>query len=82
MLRSDSILEQEVAAELASDIACRAERIGIAVKGGIVTLSGAVADPYLRAAAVRAVKRVFGVEGVDPQFDTRGTSTALASASE
>ncbi len=69
MLRSDLVLEQNVAAELASDTACQMAKIGVAVKNGIVTLSGSVNDPSLKGAALRAVKRVFGVDGVAEHFE-------------
>jgi osmotically-inducible protein OsmY len=77
MLRSDSALERDVAAELACDAVCRMAKIRIAVKNGIVTLSGCVADPALQMAAVRADKRVFGVDGIDSRFETSPRSDQL-----
>jgi osmotically-inducible protein OsmY len=69
MLRSDAVLERDVAAELACDGACKSANIAIAVNNGIVTLSGTVSDRALQLAAVRAVKRVFGVEGINARLE-------------
>jgi len=86
MLRSDSVLERDVAAELACDAACKLASIAIAVKNGIVTLSGSVPDAAIRMAALRAAKRVFGVEGVNARLEIaaavpRTSTTAIGSSS-
>jgi osmotically-inducible protein OsmY len=70
MLRSDDALEREVAAELAADRACCSAPIEVRVNNGHVTLSGVIADAGIKTAAVRAVKRVYGVDGVHSRFHT------------
>ncbi len=77
MLRSDSVLAKDIAQEFAADVQCSEAKISFDVHNGVVTLSGRVADPTLRAAAVRAVKRVYGVEGVDPQTDVEAAAATV-----
>lgn len=77
MLRADVVLAREVSEELAGDAACKLAEIGVSVRKGVVTLSGIVPDSSLKMAAVRATKRVFGVEGVVARIEI---SPALTSA--
>lgn len=69
MLRSDDALELEVSAELAADAVCRNMAIGVGVKNGVVTLSGTAVDPVVKSAAIRAARRVYGIEGVHSRFE-------------
>lgn len=63
-MKTDLQLKSDVTAELVWDPTVNATRIGVAVKEGIVTLSGQV-DTYLQKHAVeRAVRRVGGVRGI------------------
>lgn len=63
-MKSDEQLKTDVAAELAWDPAVNATGIGVAIRNGIVTLSGEV-DTYMHKHAVeRAVRRVSGVRGI------------------
>jgi osmotically-inducible protein OsmY len=63
-MKTDLQLKSDVTAELAWTPAINATRIGVAVKNGIVTLSGEV-ETYLQKHAVeRAVRRVSGVRGI------------------
>lgn len=63
-MKPDQQLKSDVIAELAWTPAVNATNIGVAVKNGIVTLSGEV-DTYLqKQAAERAVRRVSGVRGI------------------
>ena len=63
-MKTDLQLKSDVTDELAWDPRVNAARIGVAVKDGIVTLSGQV-DTYLQKHAVeRAVRRVGGVRGI------------------
>ena len=64
MALDDMDLKSDVAAELAWDAAIDPRKVGIAVKDGIVTLSGTL-DTYLEKQAVeRALRKVAGVRGI------------------
>ncbi len=63
-MKSDIQLHKEVLDELAFEPQLDATHIGIAVKDGIVTLTGEVASYADRWTAERVVKRVVGVHGV------------------
>ena len=80
MLRSDAALEREVIEELACDAACKLAKIAVDVKNGVVTLTGVVSDSDLQRAALRAVKRVFGVEAVAAHFEAAAASAARPAA--
>jgi osmotically-inducible protein OsmY len=63
-MKSDLQIKSDVTAELVWDPAVNATNVGVAVKDGVVTLSGIV-DTYLQKHAVeRAVRRVGGVRGL------------------
>lgn len=63
-MKTDLQLKSDVIAELSWDAGVNPTRIGVAVKNGIVTLSGEV-DTHLQKHAVeRAVRRVGGVRGM------------------
>lgn len=64
-MKTDQELKADVAAELAWDAAVSdARKVGIAVKDGIVTLSGTL-DNYMEKQAVeRAARKVAGVRGI------------------
>jgi osmotically-inducible protein OsmY len=64
MKKTDNQLQKDVADELAFDPSVDASHIGIAVKDGIVTLTGTVKSYLEKLAAEKAVKRVAGVHGV------------------
>lgn len=61
---ADKNLRDRVVEELAWDPRVRHEEIGIAVKDGVVTISGSIDSNAGRAAAARAVERVAGVRAV------------------
>lgn len=63
-MKSDIQLHKDVLDELAFEPQLDATHIGIAVKDGIVTLTGEVASYADRWTAERVVKRVSGVHGV------------------
>lgn len=68
-MKSDQQLKSDICAELAWDPAVDATNVGVAVREGVVTLSGVV-DGYLqRHAAERAVRRVAGVRGLAVDLD-------------
>ena len=63
-MKTDLQIKSDVTAELVWDPAVDATNVGVAVKEGIVTLSGMV-DTYLQKHAVeRATRRVAGVRGI------------------
>jgi osmotically-inducible protein OsmY len=70
-MKTDAELQQDVVNELEWEPTIDAAEIGVAVKDGVVTLSGYV-DSYVRKwAAERAAARVFGVRAVDEEIQVR-----------
>ena len=63
-MKTDAELQQHVMDELKWEPTIRAAEIGVAVKDGVVTLSGSVDSYGKKWAADRAAKRVFGVKAV------------------
>ena len=63
-MKTDAELQQHVMDELKWEPLIRAAGIGVAVKDGVVTLSGSVDSYGKKWAADRAAKRVFGVKAV------------------
>ena len=61
---NDALLQENVMAELLFEPSLDAANVGATVKNGIVTLVGSVSNFPEKWAAERAVKRVYGVEGV------------------
>lgn len=68
---TDRNLHQAVLDEFEWDPSFNAAHIGVAVEGGIVTLSGHVASYAEKVAAERAAKRVAGVRGVAQEIEVR-----------
>lgn len=76
MVQTDEQLQQEVLHELKYDARVRPNEIGVAVKDGVVTLSGYV-DSYLkRWAAEEAAHRVKGVHAVANDIEVKLPSSA------
>lgn len=71
MAKSDSTLKDDVSAELAWDPAVKATAIGVAVKEGVVTLSGHLDTYAEKDAATRAVRRVAGVKAIALEIDVK-----------
>jgi osmotically-inducible protein OsmY len=70
-MKTDAELKRDVNAELAWDPAINASAIGVAVKDGVVTLSGHL-DTYAEKVAVeRALGRVVGVKAIALELDIR-----------
>jgi osmotically-inducible protein OsmY len=70
-MKTDLQIKTDITAELAWDPAVNATNIGVAVKDGIVTLSGTV-DTYIQKHAVeRAARRVGGVRGMAVDLEVR-----------
>jgi osmotically-inducible protein OsmY len=63
-MKTDAELQRDVMDELKWEPIIRAAEIGVAVKDGVVTLSGSVDSYAKKWAADRAAKRVFGVKAV------------------
>src|ERR1700734_3861982 len=62
--RSDSAINQDVMLELKWDPKITSNDIAVAVKDGVVTLSGFASSYMEKDAAEKAAKRVYGVRGV------------------
>jgi osmotically-inducible protein OsmY len=70
-MQEDSTIREEVLAELRWDPAISHQRIGAAVKSGVVTLTGYVPSYAEKVAADRAAERVAGVRAVVQQMEVR-----------
>ena len=73
-MKTDVELKQDVTAELAWDPAVNATAIGVAVKDGVVTLSGHLATFADKHAAERALRRVAGVKAIALEIDVKLSS--------
>ena len=88
MAKTDQVLKADVIAELAWDPAVKETAIGVAVKDGVVTLTGHL-DTYAEKEAVtRAVRRVAGVKAIAVEIDVklspehRRSDTDIAASAE
>jgi osmotically-inducible protein OsmY len=70
-MKTDTELQQDVMNELKWEPTLKAAEIGIAVKDGIVTLSGYVDSYVKKLVAERAAARVFGVRAVAEAIQIR-----------
>ena len=70
-MKTDSELQRDVMSELKWEPTIQAAEIGVAVKDGVVTLSGYVDSHAKKWAAERAVKRVSGVNAVAEAIEIR-----------
>jgi osmotically-inducible protein OsmY len=70
-MKSDSEIKRDVEAELQSDPTVDATDIAVAVKNGVVTLSGFVRSYSEKLEAEAAAKRVAGVVGLANDLDVR-----------
>jgi len=68
---SDLSLRQDVERELGCEPMLRPAEIGVAVRDGVVTLSGDVSSSEAKSAAERAVARVRGVRAISSQLEVR-----------
>ena len=70
-MKTDMQIKTDVSAELMWDPAVTAANVGVAVKDGIVTLSGTV-DTYMQKHAIeRAARRIAGVRGIALDLEVR-----------
>ncbi len=70
-MKTDEKLQQDVMDELKWDPMLTANEIGVAVKSGVVTLSGYVNSYAKKIAAENAAKRVKGVSALAEQIEVR-----------
>ena len=70
-MKTDAELQQDVMNELKWEPTLKAAEIGIAVKDGVVTLSGYVDSYVKKLVAERAAARVFGVRSVAEAIQVR-----------
>ena len=70
-MKSDADLKKDVIAELAWDPAVDSTAIGVAVKDGVVTLSGHLDTFAGKHAASRALRRVAGVQAIALEIDVK-----------
>jgi osmotically-inducible protein OsmY len=68
-MKPDLVLKADVHAELAWDPAIHAAGIGVAVRDGVVTLTGHLATFAEKHAVEQAVRRVAGVRGIAVELD-------------
>jgi len=64
-------LKRDVSAELEWDSSINASQVGVAVKDGVVTLTGHLDSYAQKYAAERAVQRVAGVKGIAVEVDVK-----------
>ncbi len=70
-MKTDSQLKKEVTAELDWDPSINSTHVGVAVKEGLVTLTGHLDTCAERFAIGRAVQRVRGVRGIAMELDVK-----------
>jgi len=70
-VKTDADLKRDVNAELAWDPAVKSTAIGVAVKDGVVTLTGHIDTFAEKHAASRAVRRVAGVKAIALELDVK-----------
>ena len=75
-MRTDAQLQKDVIDELRWDPRITGKEIGVAAKGGVVTLTGAVPTFAERYSAERAAQRVTGVRAVADELTVVYTDTA------
>jgi osmotically-inducible protein OsmY len=81
-MKTDGQLQSDVMAELEWEPSVDHAHIGVAVKDGIVTLSGFVSSYSAKLAAENAVKRVKHVRGLAEEIEVRYPSDAKTSDPE
>jgi osmotically-inducible protein OsmY len=70
-LKSDTVLKDDVTAELQWEPSVKASGIGVSAKDGVVTLSGSVDSYSEELSAWNAASRVFGVKAVADELNVR-----------
>lgn len=72
--RSDDLIREDVLFELKWDPKITSNDVAVAIKDGVVTLSGFVSSYWEKDSAEKAVKRVYGVKGVANDIEVKPTS--------
>lgn len=70
-MKTDTQLQQDVMAELKWEPSIEAEKIGVEVKDGVVTLAGHLDSYMAKYKAEQAALRVFGVKALAVELDVR-----------
>jgi osmotically-inducible protein OsmY len=70
-MRSNAAIREDVLLELKWDPKIKSDDIAVAVKDGVVTLSGFVSSYWELDAAEKAAKRVYGVKGVANDLEVK-----------
>lgn len=70
-MKTDSQIQADVIEELKWDPSVTHEHIGVAVKEGVVTLSGSVPSYFEKTAAERAAQRVAGVRAIAEEIEVK-----------
>lgn len=70
-MKTDTQLQADVRSELAWDPSIQASHVGVAVQGGVVTLTGHLDTFAEKMAIERAVQRVQGVKAVAVELDVK-----------
>jgi VCBS repeat-containing protein len=81
-MRSDSEVRQDVLDEMQWEPAVNANKIGVAVDNGIVTLSGYVCSYGEKRAAEQAAARVKGVKAIAEEIEVKSPTSSLHSDSD
>jgi osmotically-inducible protein OsmY len=68
-MKTDSEIREDVIEELTWEPALKASEIGVAVKNGIVTLTGTVDSYWKKTSTERAARRVAGVKAVAQEIE-------------
>jgi osmotically-inducible protein OsmY len=78
-MKTDKTLKDDVELELEWEPSVNAAHIGVAVKDGVVTLSGYVPSFAEKYAAEKAAKRVYGVKAVAEELEVKLPGSAVRS---
>jgi osmotically-inducible protein OsmY len=70
-MKTDSLVQADIMQELSFDPKVNHEHIGVAVSGGVATLSGQVPTYFEKLAAEKAAKRVAGVSVVVEKIEVK-----------
>lgn len=81
-MKTDSEIQKDVMEELKWEPFLNATEIGVAVKNGVVTLSGLVENYAKKIAAEKAAKRVQGVKAVAEEIEVKLSGSGWRSDSE
>jgi len=87
-MKTDADLKRDVQAELAWDPAVKSTEVGVAVKDGVVTLSGHLGTYAEKYAVQRALRRVPGIKAIALELDVllapnhKRSDTEIALAAE